>query len=234
MELVLIPGGTFTVGSPPGEHGRHDREGPQHEVTLSSFYMARTPVTNAQYALYREVNPEVPKPPDWQDEQFNQPEQPVVALTWHEAKAYCDWAGLELPTEAQWEYAARADSTTAYWFGDEAKDLERFGWTLENSGGVVQQARARSVGTRGASPWGLFDMHGNVFEWTFDAQEPYTASVSADDGRRRESVGDAGRVLRGGSWYVGADDARSAYRNVWPSGSCFDDISFRPVQGHHF
>ncbi|MCA9572573.1 MAG: SUMF1/EgtB/PvdO family nonheme iron enzyme, partial [Myxococcales bacterium] len=123
VELVLIPGGTFIMGSPPGEHDRRDHEGPQHEVTLSSFYMARTPVTHAQYALYREANPGVPEPPGWGDERFNQPEQPVIGLTWYEAKAYCDWAGLELPTEAQWEYAARAGSTTAYWFGDETKDL---------------------------------------------------------------------------------------------------------------
>ncbi|MCA9705206.1 MAG: SUMF1/EgtB/PvdO family nonheme iron enzyme, partial [Myxococcales bacterium] len=215
VELVRIPGGTFTMGASPGELGQHDREGPPHEVTLSSFYLARAPVTNAQYALFLEANPAVPEPPAWERDRYAQPQQPVVGLTWDEAKAYCDWAGLVLPTEAQWEYAARAGSTTAYWFGDEAEDLERFGWFADNTGARErgpEHGRAHSVGTKGQNQWGLLDVHGNVMEWTADVHEPYTTPVRARDGSRRGSAGRAPRVVRGGSWFTTADYARSAFR----------------------
>ena len=239
VELVLIPGGTFTMGSPGSEVGRFDREGPQHEVTLDSFYLARTEVTNAQYARYLEANPDAPKHPSmvWENEHYNQPEQPVVGVSWHEAKAYCDWAGLVLPTEAQWEYAARAGTTTAYWFGDEAEDMERFDWYLANVGALgvgFGKSAARSVATKGASPWGLYDIHGNVQEWTLDAYAFYTASVRTGDGLRHEPEGGAHRVGRGGGFLIDAGDARSAFRYGWLPGGRHYYLGFRPAQGHSF
>ncbi|MCA9699247.1 MAG: SUMF1/EgtB/PvdO family nonheme iron enzyme, partial [Myxococcales bacterium] len=99
IELVRIPAGSFLMGTAVGGL---DRERPQHEVTLEAFYMARTPVTNAEYGRYLAANPDVVKPDVWGDRRYNQPEQPVVGVSWDEAKAYCDWAGLLLPTEAQW------------------------------------------------------------------------------------------------------------------------------------
>ncbi|MEM9457540.1 MAG: SUMF1/EgtB/PvdO family nonheme iron enzyme [Myxococcota bacterium] len=214
VEMVLIPGGTFTMGSPEQEDGREDSEGPQHEVTLDSFYLARTEVTNAQYARYLEANPDVPEPPAWDDPRLNQPEQPVVGLLWDEAVAYCDWAGLSLPTEAQWEYAARAGTTTAYWFGDDGEELERFGWVSTNMGDPTRgfaHARPHTVGTKGPNPWGLYDVHGNVWEWCLDSYEPYTTRVRAGDGLRRRAGDDAARVVRGGSYSNGVHLARSAF-----------------------
>ena len=236
VELVLIPRGTFTMGSPEGEHGRDDDEGPPHEVTLEPFYLARTELTNAQYARYLEASPSASKPPFWEHERYNQPQQPVVGLNWYEATAYCDWAGLTLPTEAQWEYAARADTTTAYWFGNDGDDLERFGWYSANTGAKERgydYTWAHSMGTQGANPWGLFDMHGNVWEWTLDAFAPYTTSVRTGDGLRKEPVGDAVRVVRGGSFNYAASYARSAVRFRYDPRLRNRLVGLRPAQGNH-
>ncbi|MCA9649344.1 MAG: SUMF1/EgtB/PvdO family nonheme iron enzyme, partial [Myxococcales bacterium] len=235
VELVLIPGGTFTMGSPPSEQARIDNEGPQHEVTLPSFYMARTEVTNAQYALYLETNPNVPKAPSMADQNvadYGQLDQPVTGLTWHEAKEYCDWAGLVLPTEAQWEYAVRAGTTTAYWYGDDPKDLSRFGW-FDASTGYQERglsgARPHTVGTKGTNPFGLFDMTGNVFEWTLDAFDSDETSPRTGDSLRHEPAGGANRVLRGGSWFVSAHVARSAFRLDCAPGYRSSGVGFRPA-----
>ncbi len=229
VELVLVPGGTFTMGSPSDEYGRSVIEGPQHEVTLASFYLARTELTNAQYALYLEANPDGRAPPFGHYERYNKPEQPVVGLSWDDAKAYCDWAGLSLPTEAQWEYAARAGSTTAYWFGHEADDLERFGWTVADAAGSMERSRTHSVGTKGPNPWGLYDMHGNVWEWCLDGYAPYPVGVRAADGLRRRPAGIVHRVLRGGSFVYWPDAARSAVRFRSRPGNHTRDVGFRPA-----
>ncbi|MCX4239428.1 SUMF1/EgtB/PvdO family nonheme iron enzyme [Paraliomyxa miuraensis] len=233
VELVLIPGGTFTMGSPEGVGA--DSERPQHEVTLDSFYLARTEVTHAQYALYLEANPMAKKPRSWEDERYNQPEQPVGGVSWHDAKAYCDWAGLVLPTEAQWEYAARAGTTTAYWFGDgdDLEDLERFGWYRSNSGDVLHSAeRPHSVGTKGANAYGLYDVSGNAVEWVLDAYGSYTTSPRSGDGLRVEPVGDRSRVLRGSSFNNEARLARSGGRAEAQPSLAGVSAGFRPAKSH--
>ncbi len=234
VELVRLPAGRFTMGSPPGERGRDPSEGPQHEVTLDSFYIARTELTNAQYAEYLAANPDVLPPASWGNEHFDQPNQPVVALNWFEAKAYCDWAGFELPTEAQWEYAARAGQTTAYWFGDEAEDLRRFGWTVENAGGKERgddQAHPRSVASLGANPWGLFDVHGNVREWTKDgATFSYASPVRPGDGLRKSPRNQPNRIVRDGAWDYAAAHTRAAQRFPYAASSRNLSLSFRPVR----
>ncbi|MEM9459993.1 MAG: SUMF1/EgtB/PvdO family nonheme iron enzyme [Myxococcota bacterium] len=232
VDLVLIPGGTFTMGSPQGEFGRYYYEGPRHEVTLEPFYLARREVTNAQYAQYLRANPDAPEPLKWEDERYSHPEQPVVGISWYEAMAYCDWAGLTLPTEAQWEYAARAGTDTAYWFGNDHEDLERFGWFAGNTGAKARSnkhARVHSVGTRGANPWGLYDVHGNVWEWILDAYAPYTTRVRAGDGLRRAPIGGVDRVFRGGAWNKDADFARSASRVYYDPKKRIGSVGFRPA-----
>ncbi|MEM9462894.1 MAG: SUMF1/EgtB/PvdO family nonheme iron enzyme [Myxococcota bacterium] len=232
VELVLIEGGTFMMGSPMNERGRRNREGPQHEVTLEPFYMARTELTNEQYARFLEANPEVPKPWGWHNPRYNQPQQPVIGLTWFEANAYCEWAGFVLPTEAQWEYAARAGTTTAYWFGDDSEDLGRFGWFSSNTGVEqrgLQHSRAHAVAAKGANPWGLFDVHGNAFEWTRDTYAPYTVHVRAGDGARKEPLGDSSRMIRGGAWEFVTVLARSAYRLGVVAYNRDVGIGFRPA-----
>jgi formylglycine-generating enzyme required for sulfatase activity len=230
IELVHIPGGGFKMGSLPNEEGRDDDEGPQHEVTLDDFYLARTPVTNAQYARFLAAHSDAPKPKHWENPKYNQPEQPVVGISWEAAREYCKWAKLELPTEAQWEYACRGGTTTRYWSGDDEASLARVGWYDENS-----ERRLHPMAEKEANPFGLHDMHGNVWEWCLDKFGPYTDSPPPrpKDGLRYDpddAVGDADRVVRGGSWNVGARLARSAFRGSRLPGYRFGDVGFRPAQ----
>jgi formylglycine-generating enzyme required for sulfatase activity len=225
VELVRIPAGTFMMGSRSGEGP--DDERPQHEVTLASFYLARTSVTNAQYGKYLAANPSAPKPEYWGDRRYNQPDEPVVKMSWEDAQGYCGWAGLVLPTEAQWEYACRAGTTTRYWSGNSEADLARVGWYNKNADG-----RLHAVAQKEANPFGLFDMHGNVFEWCRDNFGGYTTSPQGREGLRHEPAGVASRVLRGGCWDYTAVVARSACRFFDRPGNRFVIVGFRPAQGH--
>ncbi|MCH9685237.1 MAG: SUMF1/EgtB/PvdO family nonheme iron enzyme, partial [Deltaproteobacteria bacterium] len=184
VELVRIPGGTFLMGSPETEEGRRGNERPQHKVTLADFYLAPTPVTNAQYRRFLEAKPAAPKPEYWGDRKYNQDQQPVVGVSWDEATAYCEWAGLKLPTEAQWEYACRAGRATRYYSGNSEADLARVGWYDGNS-----EDRLHAVGELEPNDFGLCDMHGNLWEWCADALESYTTSARDGDGLRKEPVG---------------------------------------------
>ena len=222
MPLVWIPPGEFLMGS---ESGRSNEQ-PVHEVTLSQgYYLGQYPVTNREYALFlnslsgadrRERTPKY-----WDNRRFNQADQPVVGVSWHDALAYCLWSGSRLPTEAEWEYACRAGSMTAWSFGDTESDLEKFGWYEKNSGGQSQP-----VGTRLGNDWDLYDMHGNVWEWCADwFGENYYAESPVVDPRGPER-GD-GRVLRGGSWDDVADVCRSAIRFDSQPEFRNDDFGFR-------
>ncbi len=230
IELVAIPSGTFKMGSPEGV-GRAN-EHPQHEVTLDGFRIARTPVTNDQYGRYLEAEPRANKPRYWGDRQYNQSEQPVVGVLWRDAMAYCEWAGLKLPTEAQWEYACRAGTETAYHSGESKDGLKRVGWYEDNS-----NRRLHMVGELEPNKWGLYDMHGNVWEWCMDGcpgmveYESYETSPRTGDGLRLKPEGDAVRIMRGGSWYNDAIVARSAYRDGDRPGHRISSLGFRPVQG---
>jgi formylglycine-generating enzyme required for sulfatase activity len=221
VEFLLIPGGTFKMGSPPGEGENHEH--PQHEVRIDDFYLARTELTNAQYLLFLSDNPQIAEPKLWHEDAYNQPDQPVVGLTWYEATAYCEWAGFVLPTEAQWEYAARANTETVYWFGDDANEFDRFGWHLDNAGG-----RAHSVATIGANAFGLYDMTGNVFEWVLDSYETYEVVPRPGDGLRRAPAGEG--VIRGGAWYHSPRFHRSAEREMTSfDRSGYNQLGFRPA-----
>ena len=209
IALVRIPAGEFEMGLPNSvEYG----EGTVHSVRISrGFLLARYPVTNAQYAEFiKAAGTEIRKPDYWDDRRFNQPEQPVVGVSWDDAQAFCKWAGCRLPTEAEWEYACRAGTTTEYSFGDDVDQLEQYAWYNKNSGGQTQP-----VGTKQPNPWGLHDMHGNVWEWCQDwfSEEYYGQSPAVDP--PGPDSGD-GRVLRGGSWDYPADLCRSAFRYGWP------------------
>ena len=152
-------------------------------------------MTNGQYGRFLEAaGKSVKKPAYWDDRRFNQPEQPVVGVSWDEARAFCEWAGGRLPTEAEWEYACRAGTTTEYSFGDDAELLEEYAWFDKNSGGQTQP-----VGAKKPNPWGLHDMHGNVWEWCADwFDDKYYAQFArrgSTGGRIRLAPGDPGRRL---------------------------------------
>ena len=125
VELVLIPGGTFRMGSPASDAQGYEDERPEHDVQVPSFYLGRHPVTNEEYGRFLKANPDVEEPSSWGDRQFNQARQPVVGVSWEDAQRFAEWAGGRLPTEAEWEYAARAGTTTRYWWGDELWEEQR-------------------------------------------------------------------------------------------------------------
>jgi formylglycine-generating enzyme required for sulfatase activity len=208
MKLVLIPKGTFMMGSPENEAGREKSEVErQHEVTLSrDYFLGVYEVTQEQYEQVVGTNPS----------KFKGPSNPVEMVSWEDAVEFCKrlsdlpeekTAGrvYRLPTEAEWEYACRAGSTTKYSFGDDEGQLGDNAWFGENRGGTPHP-----VGKKKPNAWGLYDMHGNVWEWCADWLGPYP------DGAISDPTGLAGnppaRVLRGGCWYDGAARCRAASR----------------------
>ena len=205
-----IPPGRFLMGSPDEEKGRTNNEGPQHEVILSQgFWMGETPVTQEQWEAVMGDNPS----------EFKGERRPVETVSWKDSQRFCERMndlvpGLraQLPTEAQWEYACRAGSEGAYCDGSDCTEpvgkdpaLEVLGWYGENSGNS-----SRAVKGKAGNAWGLFDVHGNVWEWCRDAREDYVEGKQVDP--FREGVDSAFRVLRGGSWLDDAGYCRSAIR----------------------
>jgi formylglycine-generating enzyme required for sulfatase activity len=212
IKLVLIPKGTFTMGSPIEEEGRYDSE-VQHEVTISKdYYLGVTEVTQGQYEKVIGTNPS-----EFQKQVIlngDSSMHPVEKVTWEDAVAFCKRlselpdekkAGREyrLPTEAEWEYACRAGSDTAYHFGGSSKPSDDFAW-FSNS-----NKQTHPVGQKKANAWGLYDMHGNVFEWCSDWLGEYPKGAVSDPTGPKEGVL---RVFRGGSWNSGAASGRSATR----------------------
>ena len=207
-ELILIPDGTFMIGSPTSEEGRYDDEGPAHPVKVPAFYLGQYPVTNDQYAEYLKANPKVKEPEFWADRDYSQARQPVVGVSWEDAQRYAEWVGLRLPTEAEWEYACRAGTTSRFYSGDTEKDLDRAGWYTQNSGGKLH-----AVGGKEPNTFGLYDMHGNIWEWVEDDWHdsyrgaPVEGGAWIDTSKRGEY-----RVVRGGSWVHDVRGCRSAFR----------------------
>ncbi|PYR63189.1 MAG: sulfatase-modifying factor protein [Acidobacteria bacterium] len=238
FDMVFIPGGTFKIGSPPSEPGRSTDEGPQQTVQIRPFWMERTEVTWDEFDAFafaqaiagaRAGAPAAPpsgadaitRPtPPYADESFGygKGRQPVISIQHHAAMEYCRWLSAKtgrayrLPTEAEWEYAARAGSTSAYAFGDNPAALGAASWYSANADG-----HPHLVGTKAANRWGLHDMHGNVAEWCLDRYEP--------DAYSRLTPGTIGPVLlptdrryphvaRGGSWDDDAARLRSAARRA--------------------
>ncbi len=221
-ELVKIPGGVFRMGSPTTEAGLGGNEGPRHPVQVPDFYLGRYPVTNEAYAQFLAANPDVREPEYWADRQFNQPRQPVVGVSWEDARHYAAWAGLRLPSEAEWEYACRAGSDTRYATGDTEGDLARTGWYDRNADGKLH-----AVGEKSPNAWGLYDMHGNVWEWVEDDWHDGYEAAPNDGLAWIDDPRGLVRVFRGGGWSGDTEGCRSSYRG-WDSPSLrADDVGFR-------
>jgi formylglycine-generating enzyme required for sulfatase activity/predicted amidohydrolase len=201
VELVFIEGGEFLMGSPPEEEGRYPDE-QQHQVKVSSFWLGKYPVTNEQYGRFLRENPDIEQPGFWGDRRFNQPQQPVVGVTWDEAEMFAKWAGGRLPTEAEWEYACRAGTKGARY----DDDLDAIAWYWPNTG-----FGAQPVGQKKPNAWGLHDMLGNVWEWC-------------------SGMGSA-RVVRGGSWGSLARLVRAAFRHGDVPTSRSVHLGFRLARG---
>jgi len=227
--MVLIPAGEFWMGSPDGE-GDKD-EDPRHQVMLDAFYMDKFEVTVSKYAEFMRVTSRS-EPKYW--DQVNSSKHrnlPLIGVDWHDADAYCRWAGKRLPTEAEWEKAARGTDGRTYPWGNEQPTarLANFGksWDTTN----VYDERLASVDSydAGKSLYGLHHMAGNVWEWTADWYDENYYSKSTARNPQGPSSGEY-RVVRGGSWYDAPDNVRSANRYWYIPSPRFDLIGFRCAQ----
>ena len=226
MEFVLIPVGSFDMGSPFGEEGRTGDEGPVHKVKIpDEFYLGKYEVTQKQW---REVMGDNPS----SFRSIYGDDQPVEGASWNDIQEFVKKINLKegvnkyrLPSEAEWEYAARAGTTTRYSFGDSKSRLGEYAWYDDNSGDTTHP-----VGQKKPNPWGLYDMHGNVWEWTQDKwHDNYNGAPS--DGSAWESGSGSDRVFRGCSWYDAAGDCTSAVRVGYVPDSRYDvDLGFRLLQ----
>jgi len=232
IEMVAIKGGNFLMGSPVGEMGRKIDEGPQRKVLIDPFWMGKYEVTWDQFGPYsfnkyttsRSRDGALSKIPiDYtlativsapsepfmpMDFGMGKDGYPAISMTQHAANKFCQWLSAQtghfyrLPTEAEWEYAARAGSTTAYHFGDDPVNLKKYAVYDAN-----QYAR---VGTKKPNQWGLYDMHGNVLEWTLDQYNPYSKTSTNNPWVKPTKL--YPRAVRGGSWYDYPEDCRSSTR----------------------
>jgi formylglycine-generating enzyme required for sulfatase activity len=237
FEMIAIPGGTFLMGSPAAEKGRKEQEGPQHPVRIKPLWVGKCEVTWGEYDLFWEKKANE-KPPasdaDKKADAITRPSkanhhdidwgygrgknQPVIAVHHHAAMEYCRWLSektgklYRLPTEAEWEWACRAGTNTAYTFGDDPAKLGEHAWIDANANDMPHP-----VGMKKPNAWGLYDMHGNVAEWSVDQYDAkFYATLSLDkptllpvklpDKRR------FGHVVRGGSWIDASERCRSAER----------------------
>jgi formylglycine-generating enzyme required for sulfatase activity len=182
MEFVWIEPGTFVMGSPEMEEGRAEDEGPQHEVKVSrGFWLGKYEVTQQQWEAVTKTRP-------WEGKEQVQvnPDNPAVYISWEDAHDFINRLNstrpmliYRLPTEAEWEYAARAGTTTRWSFGDEEALLGEYAWYKKNMEAIGEKY-AHAVGEKKPNPWGLFDMHGNVYEWVQDGFEYYTSDHRID------------------------------------------------------
>jgi formylglycine-generating enzyme required for sulfatase activity len=217
LKYVWIPSGTFMMGCSPGDTECSDDEKPVHQVTFTKgFWMGQTQVTVGAYRRFAgSTGVQMPPAPDF-NTGLNDQEMPIVDVTWDDGQAYCNWAGGRLPTEAEWEYAARAGSTEARY-----GPLDDVAWYSDNSGGKTHE-----VGKKRANGFGLYDVLGNVWEWVNDwHDEKYYQDSPAQD-----PTGPASgqfRVLRGGSWYNKPRDARVSGRHRTLPDLRLDNFGFR-------
>lgn len=237
-EMVAITGGEFVMGSPESEANREEDEGPQVEVTVAPFWMGRFEVTWDEYEPYmitqvdrykwgartdydpaeHTIVDAVSQPTAPYTEMsfgMGQKGYPAISMTQHAANKYCQWLSAQtghfyrLPTEAEWEYACRAGTTTAYSFGDDMDELPKYGWFYDNANEKYQK-----VGKKEPNPWGLHDMHGNVMEWVADKYSPDYFREIRDNTKNPllKPTERYPRSVRGGSWFDDPEDLRSANR----------------------
>jgi formylglycine-generating enzyme required for sulfatase activity len=234
-EMVLIPAGEFFMGSDPSvDKDAQDREQPQHTLSLPDYYLAKTPLTNAQYAAFVQATGHQ-QPEHWKGGKppSGKEDHPVVYVSWYDAVAYCNWLSegtgrpYRLPSEAEWEKGARGTDGRIYPWGNQW-DAER----CNNKEGGKGDTTPVGAYPQGASPYGPLDMAGNVWEWTRslwgkDWKEPsFKYPYDPDDGRE-DLEAEGYRVLRGGSWFFSRDLARCVERDGYLPVSSVSYVGFR-------
>ncbi|MGI8501398.1 MAG: caspase, EACC1-associated type [Hassallia sp.] len=238
LEMVAIPGGKFLMGSPENEPKRNDRESPQHTVKLQPFFMGKFPITQAQWtavAVLEKVKIDLELDPS----KLKGANRPVEPVFWHEAIEFCarlsnkTGKNYRLPSEAEWEYACRARTTTPFYFGETiTTDLANYDGNYTYGSGIKGQYRQQTTdaGIFPPNPFGLFDMHGNIWEWCQDEwHQNYNEAPTDGKAWQGENDNRMRRVLRGGSWGNYPGKCRCAYR--YDSFAVFDmiNIGFRVV-----
>ncbi len=216
MPQALIPAGEFTIGASPGDAEADTDEKPAKRVRVSAFWVDLHEVTVTQYQRFCETTDrDMPRQPEW-----SKPEHPVVMVSWDNAAAYADWVGAKLPTEAQWEKAARGGTTTRFPWGDE--------WSAAKANGTSERGRATRVGPYPPNAYGLFDVIGNVSEWCRDwYAENWYATMPADD--PCNTTAGQYRVARGSSWRTEARYQRVSNRGRGEPAYRDDNLGFRCV-----
>ncbi len=227
--MVFISAGEFMMGSDDGEN----HEKPVHTVYLDDFYIDKYPVTNAEYRKFMQATNH-PEPKFWDNTKYNQPNQPVVGISWYDAMTYAKWANKSLPTEAEWEKAARGGlKEMRYPWGNARPDRKTANYT-QNFG------KPTPVGKYPPNNYGLYDMAGNVWEWCLDEYD-FNFYKKSQNAKNPFAFGNidrvinnfmkvkTSRVLRGGSWYTVDDFVRVAYRMIFSPDSRDSDIGFRCV-----
>ena len=228
LDLVRIPAGKFMMGS-----NEYSSEQPIHEATLKEFWMGKYAVTNAQWQAIMRA-----KPSEKHDVKFQGENQPVVGVSWDDAKQFCEKASqktgksIRLPSETEWEYACRAGTTTLFHSGETiTPDIVNYDGSVPYGDAPKGGYRQKTVNVDSFSPnaWGLYQMHGNVLEWCEDIWHENYNGIPQDGSAWLSDGEQAKRLLRGGSWYVSAVICRSANRSRWRASDRSNVIGFRVV-----
>ncbi|NER81286.1 MAG: formylglycine-generating enzyme family protein [Leptolyngbya sp. SIO1D8] len=237
LRMMLIPAGMFLMGSPEHELERTKAEGPQHKVSVPQFFMAEYPVTQAQWRVVTAM-PKVKRSLQPTPSRFEGDLRPVERVSWYSAVEFCDRLTIHtnrqyrLPTEAEWEYACRAGTTTPFHFGETitTEYANYQGTDGDDSKGEYREGTTPVNHFEGANAYGLCDMHGNVFEWCQDHWHETYADAPTDGSAWIKGSSSSSRVVRGGSWLNGPGHCRSAYRDgLNPGVDNYNDLGFRVV-----
>jgi len=224
-EMLKLPAGSFQMGSPEDEPGRFESESPVHTVTFQrAFAIGKYEVTFAAYDRFVvATGRRLPSDFGW-----GRGSRPVIMVGWEEARSYAAWLSNEtgkryrLPSEAEWEYSARAGTETAFSFGNDFSKLNEYAWYSNSS-----EKKTHPVGQKKPNGWDLYDMHGNVWEWVADDWHDNYDGAPNDGQAWRDKPRGAGRVIRGGGWVSVAGDCRSAFRYDYASGVRDNGFGFR-------
>jgi formylglycine-generating enzyme required for sulfatase activity len=249
IDMVYIPGGTFLMGAPDNEEGREPHEGPQHSVTVPDFFMGKYPVTQAQWRAVADRTQSIKRDLNPSPSHFKGDDLPVENVIWLEAEEFClrlsklSDRNYQLPSEVQWEYACRGGTTTPFHSGNTtSSDIANYraqDWKIgvttypgKYDQGALGEFREKTtpVGLlKLANPFGLYDMHGNVWEWCLDHwhDDYQTAPTDGSAWIDAETSERALKVLRGGSWYISPKNCRSASRGGSFSDERSTDLGFR-------
>ncbi|MEC4891746.1 MAG: formylglycine-generating enzyme family protein [Oscillatoria sp. PMC 1051.18] len=224
LEMVYIPGGTFLMGAPKKEKGSHDRERPQHQVTVPPFFMAKYPTTQAQWQAVASL-PQVERSLKPDPSYFKGANRPVERVSWYDCVEFCKRLSkrfekeIRLPSEAEWEYACRAGTKTPFHFGATLTSaIANYdgNYTYDNEPKTEYRKETTNVGSFPPNAFGLYDLHGNVWEWCADNWHNYYEGAPIDGSawliKNKNNDNHSRFLMRGGSWFNNPGDCRSAYR----------------------